>query len=105
MPREEILEKAIYIQFPLNYTVYKDYSITNKEIHKLPLPEPGMMYDKWFQNDNHFQTLYHRQFVIPMLIDLLHLDYNLNDFILDERKYNDFDISIYKPVCALCISA
>lgn len=52
MTREELLDKAIYIQYPLNYSTYKQYDV-GKEIHKLPLPERGMMYDNWKYNDNH----------------------------------------------------
>ena len=98
MTREEILNKAIYIQFPANYTNYTNYNIPGKEINKLPLPEPGMMYDGYNLNDNHFTTKYHREFVIPLINKLLNLNFKENDFILDKRTYKDYDLSIYKPL-------
>ena len=98
MTREEILNKAIYIQFPANYTNYTNYNIPGKEINKLPLPEPGMMYDGYNLNSNHFTTKYHREFVIPLINKLLNLNFKENDFILDKRTYKDYDVSRYKPV-------
>jgi hypothetical protein len=93
--KQELLNKAIYIQYPLGYSQYREYNI--EEINKLPLPENGMMYDKWAKNTNHFTTEYHRLYSIPLLCKLLKLDYNESDFIFDERNSGDFDISILKP--------
>lgn len=98
MTREEILNKAIYIQFPTNYTNYTNYNIPGKEINKLHLPEPGMMYDGYSRNGNHFTTKYHRLFVIPLLSNILNFNYIESEFTIDTRKYKNFDLSIYKPV-------
>lgn len=98
MTREELLEKAIYIQYPLTYTVYKNYGVNS--INKLPLAETGMMYDNWNKNDNHFTTEYHRLESIPFLCRLLNLPYNEFDFEIDKRiSSSGFDISILKPKC------
>lgn len=93
MTKQELLDKAVYIQYPLNYTTYKQYNV-GKEINKLPLPEKGMMYDKWKYNDNHFIPLYHRKYSLPLLEKVLKFGYNENDFILKERTSNGFDISV-----------
>ena len=96
MTREELLDKAIYIQYPLNYSTYKQYDV-GKEIHKLPLQERGMMYDNWKYNDNHFIPLYHRKYSLPLLEKVLKFGYNESDFILKERTSNGFDISVLYP--------
>jgi hypothetical protein len=96
MTREELLDKAIYIQYPLNYNEYKDFKI-NKEIIKLPLPQSGMMYDGWEFNDHHFTTEYHRLYSFPLFCKIFELQFNDNDFILDSRNSNGFDISLLKP--------
>ena len=77
MTKQELLDKAVYIQYPLNYTTYKQYNV-GKEINKLPLPEKGMMYDKWKYNDNHFIPLYHRKYSLPLLEKVLKFGYNEN---------------------------
>jgi hypothetical protein len=96
MTREEILAIAKYIQYPLTKTSYYTYN-TNINIHKLPLPADNQMYNNWPLNYNHFTMEYHRQYAIPLLCELLDLNYNENDFIIDERKSkNNFDISLLK---------
>ena len=97
MTREEIINKAIIIQFPLTYTTYFKYNNIKKEIHKLPLPKKGLMYDTWGFNNHHFTTEYARKYVIPLLVKLFNIDFDENDFILDKRKCNNFDISLLKP--------
>lgn len=95
MKKNELLNKAIFIQYPLTYGKYKYYD--TKGIIKLPLPQKGEMYDGWTKNDNHFTTEYHRVYSIPLLCELFNINYNENDFILSKRKSGDFDISILKP--------
>lgn len=90
-----MIEQAIYIQYPLTYDLYQDISLD--KINRLPLPQRGMMYDGWENNNNHFTTEYHRRYVIPLLCKLLHISYVKSDFVLQERKSGTFDISIYKP--------
>lgn len=95
MTKKQLLDKAIYIQYPLSYNGYKVLSIDN--VNKLPLPSKGMMYDKWTYNTNHFTTKYHRLYSIPLLCRLLNIDFKENDFVLDIRKSGEFDISLFKP--------
>lgn len=92
--KSELLEKANFIQYPLTYGKYKNYS--TKDIIKLPLPQKGEMYDGWNKNENHFTTEYHRLYSIPLLCKLFGINYNENDFILDIRNCGKFDISILK---------
>ena len=95
MTKEQLLEKAIYIQYPLTYNVYKEYNIKN--IHKLPLHKVGEMYDKWKYNSNHFTTEYHRNYSLPLLNKLLNFGYNKDDFTLKNKTSNGFDISMLCP--------
>lgn len=97
MTKEEILNKAIYIQYPLTYGKYKEYIIDNRTIHKLPLPEEGEMFDEWKLNDNHYTSEYHRKYSIPLFCKLLKLEYNKNDFKLFEKYHDKYNLSILKP--------
>lgn len=97
MTKEELLTKAIYIQFPQNYSSYYTYNLDN-EILKLPLPKPKEMYDEWNRNTNHFTTQYHRLNTLPLLCKLLGIKYSENDFVLCERISTEgFDISLLEP--------
>ena len=96
MTKQEMLDKAIYIQFPYSYTTYKKYDII-KKINKLPLPEKGMMYDGWAKNNNHYTPEYHRKYVIPLLCELLKINFNHDDFVIDIKKSGKFDISLLRP--------
>ena len=57
MTKKDLIDKAVYIQFPYSYTTYKQYSV-GKEINKLPLAERGLMYDGWAKNNNHYTINY-----------------------------------------------
>ena len=97
MVRSDLLEKALYIQFPLSRNVYKEYNVDGKDIIRLPLPSDGMMYNGWHLNSNHFVPLYHREYVLPLLDKLLCLGVDYNDFVLIDRRSGKFDISLYVP--------
>ena len=94
MTREEILNMAVYIQFA-HAEKYKEYGIDN--VVKLPYNDKNDVYSKWKKNEHHFSTEYHRKYVIPLLCSILKIEYNKNDFMLCDRKYNGFDISILTP--------
>lgn len=97
MLKQEIIDKAIYIQFPKN-TIGYNYTYTEKNIHKLPLPTEDEMYKGWKNNTNHFTTEYHRKYVLPLLSNLFTFNYNENDFILKENIIdNKHDISMLYP--------
>ena len=96
MTKNEMLDKAIYIQYPISYLKYRDYKV-DRVIHKLPLPKVGMMYDKWKLNENHFTTMYHRMFSLPLLKTILNIEYNEEDFSIIQNKSSQFDISIQYP--------
>ena len=96
MSKEEAIKNAIYIQYPLTYTLYNCYQIDC--INKLPLAPSGMMYDSWHNNTNHFTTEYHRTFSIPLLCKLFNLSFDHSKFSLSTRKSGEFDISILKPL-------
>ena len=96
MTKKDLIDKAIYIQFPYSYTTYKEYKV-DKEINKLPLPEKGMMYDGWAKNNNHYTPQYHRKYTIPLLCKILNINFNDDDFVVDERHSGNFDISLLKP--------
>ena len=97
MTCEEILKDAHYIQYPLNDTTYITVSKSIEDkIHKLPLPKEGDMYTGWYKNTNHFTPKYHREYVLPLLIDILKLSYNKNDWELIEKSSGKFDLSYLK---------
>ena len=95
MSKDELINNAVYIQFPVNFTRYYNYNV--KDIHKLPLPEKDEMYTLWALNSNHYTTAYHRKYVLPLLGSLLNFNYNENDFTLLEKYSNKFDISMLIP--------
>ena len=97
MTKSDIISKALFLQYPCGYNCYKEYDIEKEKLYKLPFPQNGMMYDGWYKNDNHFTTKYHIENVIPLLCKILHLEYDGNDFVLDERKSGNYDISILVP--------
>ena len=94
MTKDELLGKAIYIQYPLKDGTYKKFSIPSEKINKLP---NGDKYDGWKNNEHHFTTEYHRNYSIPLYCKLFGLDYDENDFILEERKSGKYDLSFLKP--------
>ena len=96
MTKKDLIDKAIYIQFPYSYSSYKDYKV-DKEINRLPFAQRGMMYDGWAKNNNHYTPQYHREHTIPLLCKLLNINFNDNDFVIDNRNSGKFDISLLKP--------
>ena len=96
MTKKDLIDKAIYIQFPYSYSSYKDYKV-DKEINRLPFAQRGMMYDGWAKNNNHYTPQYHREYTIPLLCKLLNINFNDNDFVIDNRNSGKFDISLLKP--------
>lgn len=97
MTREEILDKAIYFQYCLKDKTYKKFNVSDEKINKFPIVDENMFYTNWKLNEHHFTTDYHIKYSFPLLSKQLGLEYNRNDFILDNRKSNEFDISILKP--------
>lgn len=96
MTKEEIIDKAVWVQYP-NNGIYKEYNI-NKEIHKLPILDNSFLYRDWTFNTHHFTTKYHRLYSLPLFAKLLNFNYNENDFILKERIGDGkFDISMLYP--------
>jgi len=95
MTKDELLNKAVYVQYPLNYNVYKEYGIEG--INKLPLPEKGMMYDGYKLNHNHFRNEYHMKYSLPLFDSLLNFGYNENDFIKSTRIIDGFEIPVLIP--------
>lgn len=90
MTKKELLDKAIYIQYPLKYDTYKTYQI-EKVIHKLPLPKDNEMWA------NHYIGKYHRDNSLPLLAKLLNFNYDENDFTLREKYVNGYEISSLIP--------
>lgn len=96
MNREQILNIASFIKYPLTNTIYYEYS--GIDVYRLPLPDSTEMYYEWDRNDNHFTTEYHRKYSIPLLCRLLNIEYDENNFEIDNRIAEDkYDISILKP--------
>ena len=96
MTKEELLDKAIYIQYELKDGTFKEYNV-DKEIHKISFSDKNQLYVGWKDNEHHFTTKYHREVSLPFLGKLLGFDFNINDFNIVKRKYGKFDISMLKP--------
>lgn len=96
MTKEQLLEKAVYIQYPRTYTTYVDYSVP-KNIYKLPFPEKGMLYDGWSCNEHHFTTEYQRKYALPIIFKLLGINYDKGDFYIRKMNSGTFDISMLHP--------
>lgn len=98
MTKEEILNKAIYIQFPLTETTYNTYTLkdVNKTINKLPLPN-GMLYSTWALNNHHFTTEYHRLHVIPLLEELFGFKFDASQYHMVNKMHDKYDISQLYP--------
>ena len=97
MTRKELLNKATYIQYCLKNKTFKKFDIPIEKIVKLPIADENMFYSDWKYNDHHFTTEYHRKYSIPLYCKLFNLDYNEDDFMLQERKSGKYDISFLKP--------
>lgn len=97
MTREELLNKAVFIQYCLKDKTYKIFNVPSENINKLPIVDGNIFYSTWNRNEHHFTTEYHRNYSIPLYCKLFDLNYNENDFTLEERKSGNFDISFLKP--------
>ena len=96
MSKDEIINKAVYIQYPINFNSYNS-SYKKENIIKLPLPKKNEMYTGWSKNSNHFTTEYHRLYSLPTLNKLLNFNFNINHFNLKHQTCNNFDISMLYP--------
>lgn len=98
MTKEELLEKAVVIQFPLTTSTYKHYDLGDKPLHLLAL-RPNSMYHGFNLNNNHFLPWYHREEAIPIISGLLGLEWPNDNFELVDRKSKDgFDLSYLRPI-------
>jgi hypothetical protein len=95
MTKQELLDKAHYIQYPLLDGRYNNYDVPN--LIKLPVGQSGFMYSKWVGNEGHFTMEYHRLHTIPLLCKLLNIDYKQDEFTLVEKHFGDNDISMLHP--------
>lgn len=88
------------IQFPYNNQSYKNYNVA-KEIYKLPVVKSNVLYNGYKDNEHHYTTSYHVNFVLPFLGKLLDFKFNVNDFVLIPNFYNNgsnnFNLSYLKP--------
>ena len=93
MTNVEILNKAKYVLYPyLNKSYNETYEIDS--IIKLPIVKDNgnILYSNMpDHNDHHFTTYYHYKYVLPLLDNLFHFGYNINDFkyVLHNTKYGD----------------
>lgn len=103
MTKEELLERANYIQFPYFNKEYIDYDKYCSKIVKLPIIPNGknILYEGLKENGHHYTTSYHIHYVLPCLSKIFNLNFNLDDFILVKNlhKQDDkmFDLSFLKP--------
>lgn len=88
MTKEEILNKAKYIQFPLVNNSYKeDYKELINNIERLPIiKEHSVLYDDITGDEHHYTTEYTYKYVLPIINNLLNFGFNINDFNIKEYK-------------------
>ena len=89
--KDELIKKAKYVLFPCraSYSFYGKYPET---LVKFPLIE-GSLYGTYKLNEHHFKPFYFKDYVLPMLEEVLHMGYNENDFEYVLADDNGFDIS------------
>ena len=99
MTNKDILNKAKFIQFPYNNSMYiKRYDNLNINIHKLPyFKDKEYLYKKMDKNGHHYTTEYHRNYVLPLLNELFNFQYNINDFKLIETITDKGDLTYLRP--------
>ena len=99
MIKQEILNKAIYIQFPYNNESYKDYSSYNKIINLLPIikNKNDILYNNIKDDAHHYTTKYHRHYVLPLLNNLFNFNFDLNDFNIKKIISDKADFSYLEP--------
>lgn len=96
MTINEILNNAKYIQFPLVNEKYKEYQVN--DIHRLPCVETyDPLYSLSDTDKHHYTTKYHREYVLPLMENLLHFGYNENDFNIIKCLDNNCDLSYLVP--------
>lgn len=100
MTLQEILDKAIYVQFPFRKNTFKEYpEINEHQVHRFSTNETR--YDGMKKNEHHFTTAYHYKYVTPKLLELLGYTFNENDFTLKKNIINEngvkYDLSYLMP--------
>ena len=89
--REELLQKAKYVLFP-NRERYANFAQYPSTIIKFPIIE-NAIYKTYKLNEHHFKPFYFKDYVLPLLEDVLQMGYNINDFDLIIKEDNGNDIS------------
>lgn len=103
MTKEELLEKANYIQFPYFNKEYVDYDKYCSKIVKLPIIPNGnnILYEGLKENGHHYTTSYHIHYVLPCLSKIFNLNFKLDDFNLVKNLHKQdgkiFDLSYLAP--------
>lgn len=87
MNKQEILNKAKYIQFPLvNNSYNEDYKKSISNIHRLPIiKDEPVLYDNLIGDEHHYTTAYCIKYVLPLINKVLNFGFDENDF--DLKKY------------------
>lgn len=96
MTKNEILNKAKYIRFPLVNEKYKEYQIN--DIHNLPcISEYDPLYSFSTTDKHHYTMQYHREYVLPLMEKLLKFGYNECDFVIINCLNDNCDLSYFVP--------
>lgn len=96
MTINEILNNAKYIQFPLVNEKYKEYQVN--DIYRLPCVKTyNPLYSLSTTDKHHYTLQYHRDFVLPIMENLLHFGYCENDFNIIKCYNDNCDLSYFVP--------
>ena len=104
MTKEEIINKAQYIQFAFTDNIYADYYDVpdGKYIYKVPVVDYPCFYTQSLDDQHHFITKYHREVVLPFLESILRFGYNDRDFFVKpyflKDEIRDMDLSYQVPI-------
>lgn len=97
MTIKELLDKAIYIQFPYINKEYRDRYRKRKPVKVPKVKDYDPLYSDSVHDTHHYTTKYHRRVVLPLLESLYKFGYNKADFDIVKFVKSDGDYSYMVP--------
>lgn len=94
MERQEILNKAKWIEFPSASLNYKQYD--GIEPVKVPMEESDL-YRTWSLNQHHFPPMSHFRNTMPVIANVLDFCFKEDDFLFKPQKFGEYDLTMPYP--------
>lgn len=102
MTREEIVNKAVYVQYPFNNEVYRDlykeYKPVRFPIISSSTPLKKVMYINMGDNGHHYTLYYHFTYVWPRLEKLLGFKFDMSLYEWKKQDTSTGDMSRWVPI-------